>query len=230
MQQLRKREPVRLYYSASTFEAFDEVWGATICPECFTCRGELEVRRFIPVAPANLSEDELNDIRRRHHDLVRLQQRCRCEDRSADERWRIKDFNTYVELCYCCGAEAITSGSTWSVFYCEECKQRVLELNNAVGRWVIPIGRHSAMHGTVLPLNESVDDERIGRFADAMHGVFVAVDKLHEWAPSVVRDNLGELGFAPGEDVPLADFLNAAAGAHIDRERAFERLCAQFAS
>ena len=115
MRQRRSCEPVRLPYTAAfpgrgTYLAFDEVWGATICPDCFTCRGELEVRGPVPA-----SDDRTE---RRPKEVRRFHQCCRCEGSSKEERWvawpgtNVRfDFNCYLELCHCCGIEPIRSGS-----------------------------------------------------------------------------------------------------------------------
>ena len=85
------------------------------------------------------------------------------------------------------------------------------------------------MHGLLVRGDEPFDPQVAERFASAMRGLFEGVDHLDEWARSVVRENLAELGFAPGEQVGLSDYLEAARGG-IDQERAFQRLCAHFAS
>ena len=210
----------------ATYPAFDEVWGATICPDCFTCRGDLEVRGPDP-APDDGTERRPKEVRRFH-------QRCRCEGGSKEERWvawpgtNVRfDFNCYLELCYCCGIQPTRSGSRWSPFFCEECKPRALNLNRAVGRWVIPIGRHTAMHGLLVRGDEPFDPQVAERFAGAMRGLFEGIDHLDEWARGVVRDKLRELGFTASGEVRLSDYLEAARG-RIDQERAFERLCAHF--
>jgi hypothetical protein len=201
LQQERKAEPARRFYTSGSYPGayalFDEVWGATICPECCQVRGKLEIRASVLVVAGSAEGGP--------YDLLR-HQLCRCEDRSTEERWPGKDFNTYLELCYCCGAEVIESGSKWSIFYCRACMKRVSDLNRAVGRWVFPIGRHTAMHGIGLGGKDLNDERLIERFWNATGGLFAAGDRLHEWRRSVVRENLGELGFLPGQEVPLADY------------------------
>ena len=52
---------------------------------------------------------------------------CDCtpvEVRQAQPRWG-GDFNTYAELCRCCGLVLIRSGSRWSVWFCASCKEAV---------------------------------------------------------------------------------------------------------
>jgi hypothetical protein len=208
----RRGEPVDL--------GVDQIGGATICPNCFMCRGELEVRGL-----ARAADD---CVVRKPKDVRRFHQRCRCEG-VDQERWLRFDFNCYLELCRCCGVEPIRSGSRWSSFFCEECKARVLSLNRAAGGWVIPIGRHSAMHGILVRGDERFDPQVAERFAGAMRGLFAGIDHLDKWSRSVVRRNLAELGFAPGEEVGLSDYLDAARG-RIDKEPAFQRLGERFAS
>jgi hypothetical protein len=115
--------------------------GLAICSECFVLRGWFGAGRAIGDSALKPEPGAYGH---------RYYQRCRCQDKSMEAPWVGFDFNTEVELCYCCGAEAITSGSRWSSFYCEECREQVLKLNRSVGRWVIPIGRHSVMHGLLV--------------------------------------------------------------------------------
>ncbi len=183
------------------------IWGARICPGCFKLRGQLEVRGLSPGS---------------------FRQRCRCEG-VDEERWPRFDFNCFLELCHCCGIEPIRSGSRWSLFFCEECKGGVLSVNRALGRWVIPIGRHTAMHGLLVHGNEPFDPQVAERFAGAMRGLFAGIDHLDNWARSVVQENLVELGFAPSEEVRLSDYLDATRG-RIEKELAFQGLCEHFAS
>jgi len=168
-------EPVRLRRTSAisggeTQLTFDEVWGATICPDCFTCRGELEVRGLVR-ASDDCALYKPKEWRRFH-------QRCGCEG-SDEDPWGLWprtgahfDFNCYLELCRCCCVEPIRSGSRWSLFFCEECKARVFALNRALGRWVVPIGRHSAMHGILVRGDEAVDPQVAERFVGAARGLF----------------------------------------------------------
>jgi hypothetical protein len=59
----------------------------------------------------------------------------------SEEKWPGFDFNTIVELCYCCGQEELKSGSRWSVWFCEECKEKVIDFNTRFQQTIIPIGR-----------------------------------------------------------------------------------------
>lgn len=77
-------------------------------------------------------------------------QRCKCtplEVRQQEPTWHRYDYNTYAELCRCCGLVLLKSGNRYSVWFCEPCKEAVVALNRAAGRCLIPIGRHSIMNG-----------------------------------------------------------------------------------
>ena len=67
-------------------------------------------------------------------------QRCRCESRGSlkEKRWPGYDFNVSFELCYFCAAEAIPSGSRWSSFYCDGCREHAEKRE-------LPLGRHALL-------------------------------------------------------------------------------------
>ncbi len=106
-------------------------------------------------------------------------QRCRCEP--PEPLWRAYDFNTAAELCRGCGSVVIRSGSRWSLFFCEACKERVVAHNRAYPCDAIPIGRHSIMNSVPIDafagLSERID--RLTRHHDArvrtvVHGIEAA--------------------------------------------------------
>ncbi len=144
-------------------------------------------------------------------------------------------MSTYVELCYCCGIEPIKSGSRWSVFFCDECKDCVLSFNRRSGQWIIPIGRHSLMHGASLGAGE---DARL--FTGQLRGLGDAIGHLGEWASDRVWRNVMSLSvslyldFDPDdrtEGIDLASYLNAARECGLEKQKlvAFEGLRRHFA-
>ena len=64
-------------------------------------------------------------------------QRCRCHP-SDEPTWPRFDFNEHLHLCECCRLDPLRSGSRWSVWFCDECKARVRDLNHRLGRYVDP--------------------------------------------------------------------------------------------
>ena len=64
----------------------------------------------------------------------RLLQECRCQRALRPEpapRWWGFDFNVVAELCRVCGTEVVPSGTRFRAPLCEECQDRVLQLDRA---------------------------------------------------------------------------------------------------
>jgi hypothetical protein len=138
-----------------------------------------------------------------------------------EKKWPRFDFNTIVELCYCCGQEVLSSGSRWSVWFCEECKERVINFNGRYQQTIIPIGRHSLMAGYALGGRDVLDPEKIELFVSSMKGVFSRIETLNHWRKIVVAEKLEALGYSG--DVPLNDYLKDVK-TKIDKSNAFDRL------
>jgi hypothetical protein len=151
-------------------------------------------------------------------------QRCRCEPRLPDEPVERLSW----ALCSCCGVEPVPSGFRFAPLHCDFCRTRVMALNRALGRCAIPVRAHSIMNGIGLSADES-DAGPIERFHIGLLTFFEALDHLDKRACDVVRENLAELEFPPAQEIGLSAYLEVARG-RIDLERAFERLCAHFAS
>jgi len=94
-------------------------------------------------------------------------QECLCTTNKIENKWDGYDFNIKYETCHCCGLEVIPSGSRWSVLYCKDCKNRIMELNAKVRQCVIPIGRHSLMNR--IYLNGQMPVSAIGQFVSAVN-------------------------------------------------------------
>lgn len=165
-------------------------------------------------------------------------QRCSCPDKvpAGGSRWPGYDFNEHLHLCECCGAEALPSGSKWSIWFCHKCKVSVLELNGRAGFSAIPIGRHSLMNGvglsgTQVSATQDADRERlIQAFSHNVTGLFGAMEHLHAFARAR-RAQLASRLEPPAEvDVPLESWLESirsAAGTdpgRFGKEASFEEL------
>ncbi|HWW53634.1 MAG TPA: hypothetical protein VNY84_07690 [Acidimicrobiales bacterium] len=166
-----------------------------ICPTCFCLRG--------PVGDGRL-------------------QRCTCE--RVDDRWPGYDFNQAWELCHCCGAEVLKSGSRWSLWFCEECNARVLAFNEVAGPRVIPIGRHTMMNGESGDVRGLDDDAAIEAFARCLSEAMVAIASSADGGAVATRWNVDALGLARGDSIPLLRYLDHLRRAGVDREAAFNRL------
>ncbi len=145
-------------------------------------------------------------------------QRCSCR-RKDEPRWPRFDFNEHVHLCECCLMEALPSGSKFSNWFCEPCKNRVVALNDELRVWLIPIGRHSIMVSTYDPpghlmLGGTVllSPEKTGAIARFAEGVFAMnswIDRLGMWSKATLLQNLRDLGFPASAEVRLSDYLKA---------------------
>ncbi|MBL8613636.1 MAG: hypothetical protein JNL38_40225 [Myxococcales bacterium] len=84
-----------------------------------------------------------------HDDRVERFQKCACRSDSLGpvgrEPWPGYDFNTAVELCYCCAAEAIHSGSHTLPFFCEACLAWVQAFNESFPGGAIPTERKATL-------------------------------------------------------------------------------------
>jgi len=142
-------------------------------------------------------------------DGVKVLQLCGC---STTEEHRAQphkgDVNLAFELCYCCGLEALRSGSRWSVWFREACKDRVRALDSRTGRSVVPIGRHSLMNQVVF--NPAADlDVAVTAFTDQQTSMIDKIIHTRAWAASAVRLNRVAVGLPAGEDIDLDAYLAA---------------------
>jgi len=162
---------------------------------------------------------------------------CRC-DRREQERWPDYDFNEYADLCWCCQIELIPSGSKWSLFYCEECRQRVRAYNEAAGRLLFFVGRHSILNGVGLRGSDADWTEAVEAFARAMQGWSMGLqsffEAMHRWRPmrlEAVCRAVGQAEPADGEPqgLPLIAYLEAtgrgADDPRVGKRAAFNALC-----
>jgi hypothetical protein len=152
-------------------------------------------------------------------------QECGCERQrrakgQRPETWLGFDFNTVAELCHACGCEVLTSGSRFSIWFCTECRDRATALNAEVGQPVVPIGRHSLMHG--IAMRAQPTDAEIGAFVSRFGTLVDRMNQVHAWAGEVVRTNLAGVGLSDATDHELAVYLDATSG--LDRDERFEAM------
>ncbi len=144
-------------------------------------------------------------------------QECACErNRNADgerpETWRGFDFNMVAQLCQACGSQVLDSGSRFSVWFCSDCKQRVVALNAAVGHPLVPIGRHSIMHGVALHTSPRPTDAEVEAFVTRFGTLMQRMGRLADWGHEIVRSNLMTIGHSDEASVALADYLERVSG------------------
>lgn len=134
------------------------------------------------------------------------------------------DFPTCVELCYCCAAEVIPSGSRFSSFYCDECRAAVIALRDSCGMAVIPLGRHSIMNGISLRGTEARDTGRLEAFARATLTSFQRMDRVLAWQRVVVSDRV-EVIAAGAPFASARAYLAHTGEASPSKREMFRQLC-----
>lgn len=127
---------------------------------------------------------------------VEREQRCRCGSASRlprERRWGCRDFNCAVELCHCCGAAVIKSGSRWDWFFCDECLRDVRRINGKGN--LVPVSRHSLANGidVRIPHGTPEADEATRNpawFEAALQAFFARVEHLGAWRLARVKNLL----------------------------------------
>jgi hypothetical protein len=109
---------------------------------------------------------------------------------------------------------------------CPGCSPSIGRFNQAVGRCVVPIGRHSIMNGVAVAVEDVYDDVVLDVFVRDMASLFETMDFLSSWAAQVVAHNLSALGRDPGDAIPLKDYLDLVDGRVDVASTAFDRLTA----
>jgi hypothetical protein len=146
---------------------------------------------------------------------------CDKTDEDRQRRWEAFDFNEWVYICACCTSEGVVSGHKFALFYCEECKDRIVEVRRSETPLAIPLGRHSLMNGIGLRGSDATKPAAAKVFADALNGMFGTISAISEWQR---RRLLGIL--ADCDEDPLLVDLLAEARRRWTKEEAFHALCA----
>jgi hypothetical protein len=156
------------------------------------------------------------------HGLVRLKgggrfhhQTCGCEDRRGTPQAYegltkdlCLDFAQAVTLCSCCGQALVKSGSKFSHFFCNSCREMIVNFNKSQGFFLIPIGRHSLMNQLSLNGKDIQDPKAISKFTEATNSMFKRIDLLREWKKRVMGKNLRKIGHVKNRDINLLSYLN----------------------
>lgn len=165
-------------------------------------------------------------------------QKCACKNKSGmppkaknQEKWPGFDYNERVTLCYCCGQEMLMSGLKWSVWFCDECKNRIMDFNTKYQQTIIPIGRHSIMAGYRLSGEDAQKNENIEKYTGKVNKLFNRMDHLFEWRKMVISDNLKKMGYIKRADMDLIKYLSSIEETRkadpelLDKTKIFTKLC-----
>jgi len=145
----------------------------------------------------------------RGHDNV-----CACDVEAwePDRPARAGDLTNNVILCHGCLAELVEGSSRWSSFYCDPCRTWVRDTGRRLGRYIVPIGRHSIMNGTYW-LSEDGQlhtDAQVTAFADQLSASFASIDALYQLTNRRLRSRLTVLGI-DGDAIEVTAYLQRCA-------------------
>jgi len=188
----------------------ERIEGAHLCGKCGHVHGRLSISSDLEIS--------------------RYPQDCLCVPAGKRVRaYTYSDLDICLELCRCCSFEPIRALSRWSLFFCEGCHPGVLAANRAFGGWVIPIGRHSMMHGLSLGADDEGSAERADAFAAAAGSLFERIGRLDEWRAGQVKRHLATLGLN-ATDLLLTEYVEVARRHPLDKTVELERLVQHFGS
>jgi len=153
---------------------------------------------------------------------------CPVHAAPAESTWPSYDYNRFVELCRCCGTVPLRSGSRWSVWFCPECREQVDLLNLRLGRYAIPIGRHSIHAGRLLSIEKAAEPVALHAFLEGMNAASDAMGVLGKWAHEVIRLNLRAIREDDDSVVPINPYC-LAARRYVDPSDRFREMCAWLA-
>ena len=169
--------------------------GLDVCLACFGLRGEFKGREH----------------------------RCSCTPRDDDWRsrhWEGYDIAAHVDLCHLCARNTMKSGSRYTWYVCDLCRQ----VNQAVGAVLgskkagaVPLGRHSLMNGVSLS-TAHLDEASVNAFKDALKGLTSIWRRLSDWRESEATRLIDSID-QRGASMSLNDWLTrfpACMGASVD--------------
>lgn len=169
----------------------------------------------------------------RYDDVAVTEQRCRNVEcryrrdrthRGTGLREATNDLRMDVELCHCCASTIMTTGSRWSLFYCDPCADRVRKLERDAGCALIPLGRHSAMNGGALSGADAAKPRRRAAFVRATMGIFDRIGRVDDWRRLVVAERIDAI--RPGaHSMPAMEYLSWCKRHAPSRPEMFRRLC-----
>ena len=147
--------------------------------------------------------------------------RCGCQP--PDEDWREREWAGYdiaalIDLCHLCVRDVMGSGSRWSWYACESCRNVNNEIATAIlgeskpGNQILPLGRHSIMNGAAIGLEAPQSEDPTERFTESMMALHEFSGRLSDWKRQEGRRLVAEIGFEGLDVVPVDSWLGANAG------------------
>ena len=119
-------------------------------------------------------------------------QTCDCHPDRRTEWPQAYDLPMRADLCRTCGAALLRSGSRWSLFHCQPCKDFWWERMQA-DLLIPPLGRHSIMNRVPV---DPTDPDVVG----GIKRMAASIEALGEWRAGLVRKVIDE-------ETSLVDYL-----------------------
>ncbi len=146
--------------------------------------------------------------------------RCGCQPN--DEEWKSEwighDIAALIDLCHLCVRDVMASGSRWTWYACESCRNVNNEIATAIlgeshpTNQILPLGRHSMMNGVALGLDPPQSDDPTERLTESITGFFEFSSRLFDWKREEAQRLVDASGFDSAEALPLDRWLEANPG------------------
>lgn len=154
----------------------------------------------------------------------RCEDHCRCEPDPPNLTVQESETRMSCVLCRVCGIGIAAGHTRWRLVVCETCKPRVLALNHAAGRVLVPPGVHSIVNQVAYRPQPGEDPSRVLAFADQITASLASVTDFSDWAQARLVQRLRRLGFGEGLEIPLLEYLDACIAGGIDHDDGWRAL------
>jgi len=209
--------------AADTLEAFQvlgliDCSGLWICKDCLCINGEWSYKPDL----ALVYENYIGSYQQVQHRSDRCSKGL--DQKSVQHSESISELpvNRLVDLCWCCGQALISTGSRWSTFFCPICKKFAVNLNEAAGSCVIPIGRHSIANGIVgRPAPNESTEEFSEFFAQEIKTMNSRIERLRSWRRMILHELMVATELTRDENISISAFGNGLLSEGIKPEYAF---------
>jgi len=155
-------------------------------------------------------------------------QQCKCHDEQdlADGEivpiWPGYDFNRAVEFCHCCSKELINTGSKFSLLYCLDCTNLVLDYNQKTWDKQLPLSRHPSLNA--INLSRPISQNGVEVYQAKVKAFNEKVSLVYEWQHLCLFENLHDLGFDFKYKINMADYNERVNDLKHDKEYYLNRM------
>ena len=202
----------------------DEVLGLINCSSMYLCSDCLCLNGEWSYSPESviLSENYIGTYEQVHHGLDKCRKTSEPNEVEHTASCSELHTNRKIDLCWCCGQALIPTGSRWSTFFCPACKQFAIELNEAAGSCVIPIGRHSIANGIIgRPAPQESTEAFSEAFTQEVKTMNSRIDRLRSWKRMIRHELIVASKLNREKNIPISVYGSALLSAEIKPEYTF---------